>query len=205
MTHSGSSAAATGAAAETLASVGQSKGWRIAFGTLTLAIGLIVLFWPEPTIAVLAVLFGIQLFIAGVFWLVSAFAVDEASGGGRVLLALFGLLTILVGVLCLRSPFQTVAILTLLLGLTWLIGGLIEVFHGFTGAGGWAILSGVVSVALGIIVLVYPETTIRALTWLVGLVLTIYGVVAVLVALAGGKSGQESGAVQTRPGPAVTS
>jgi len=206
MTHSGSGAAdATGAAAETIASVGQSRGWRIAFGAITLGMGLVVLIWPEPTVAVLAVLFGVQLFIAGVFWLVSAFAVNDATGGGRVLLALFGLLTILVGVLCLRSPFQTVAIITLLLGLTWLIGGLIEVFHGFAGAGGWAIFSGVVSVALGVVVLVYPETTVRTLTWLVGLALAIYGVTSILVAIAG-RRGAEAGAVRARPaGPAVTS
>lgn len=208
MTHSDpSTAGATGAAADTLASVGASRGWRITFGVLTLILGIVVLVWPQPTLLVLAWLFGIQLFIGGIFWLVSAFAVDDASGGGRVLLALLGLLLIMVGILCMRSPFQTVAVLTLLLGLAWVIGGVVEVFHGFAGGGGWSIFSGVVSVALGVLVLVYPEVTVTTLTWLIGLALAIYGVTGILVGIAAGRgSSQPSGAATpTMPGRPVTS
>ncbi|HEU5473511.1 MAG TPA: DUF308 domain-containing protein [Actinophytocola sp.] len=207
MTHSDpSSADPTYAAAETLASVGRSRAWRITFGVLTLVFGVVVLIWPEPTLLVLAVLFGVQLFIGGVFWIVSAFAVDDASGWGRVLLALLGLLMIVVGILCLRGPFQTVAVLALLLGLTWVVGGVIEVVHGFTGGGGWGIFSGVISMALGIILLAFPEATLVALTWLVGLALAVYGVTGILVGIAAGRGTESDAAARTsRPPRPVTS
>jgi uncharacterized membrane protein HdeD (DUF308 family) len=71
---------------------------------------------------------------------------SDARTGGRVLLGLLGALTILVGLLCLRAPLQTAVVLGLLIGATWVVGGVIGTFHaindGPRGGRGWRIASG---------------------------------------------------------------
>jgi len=79
-----------GDAADTLARVGRHWGWVLAFGVVTVLVGLLVLVWPGPTIVVVAVLFGIQLVVAGIYRFVAALAAGEESGSTRVLFALLG-------------------------------------------------------------------------------------------------------------------
>ena len=91
--------------------------------------------------------------------LVAAFAGD-AGPGGRVLLGLLGALTILVGLLCLRAPLQTAVVLGLLIGATWVVGGVIGIFHAIN-AGPVVIAarrmaSGLLFVIGGTIVLISP-------------------------------------------------
>jgi uncharacterized membrane protein HdeD (DUF308 family) len=47
--------------AEVLAGIGRAWGWVLFFGIVTIMLGIVVLVWPDATIVVLAVLFGIQL------------------------------------------------------------------------------------------------------------------------------------------------
>jgi uncharacterized membrane protein HdeD (DUF308 family) len=62
----------------------------LVFGVVTVLAGLFALAWPGRTIQVIAVLFGLQLVVAGIFRFVAALATDDESGGTRVLLALPG-------------------------------------------------------------------------------------------------------------------
>ena len=80
---------------------------------------------PGQTVLVLAWLVGLQLMVSGVFRLVASFSASES----RALLAVAGVLAIVVGILVLRHPLQTVAVLALLLGLYWAISGAIEIVH----------------------------------------------------------------------------
>ena len=74
-------------AVDVLASIGRHWGWIMAFGVLTLLAGVAVLAWPGRTLVVIAVLFGVQLIVTGIFRFVAAFAADDLTGGTRVLLA----------------------------------------------------------------------------------------------------------------------
>ncbi|MBW4719370.1 HdeD family acid-resistance protein [Saccharothrix obliqua] len=173
--------------AQPLALLGRSKALRITFGVITVLIGLLVLLWPGITILTAAVLFGVQLLVTGVFWLVSSFTRTGADTGQRVLFAVTGVLALIAGILCLRSPFQTIAVLALLLGAIWVVGGVAEVLHGF-GESGWAVFSGIVTVIAGIVVLVAPLSSMVALAWLFGITLLVLGVVAIAAAVSGGRA-----------------
>lgn len=162
--------------------VGRSKGWLIGFGALTLAAGILVLVWPGASLLVIAVILGLQLLVTGVFWVVGAFTVDESRGGSRGMLALIGVLAILVGILILRHPFQTLGVLALLLGLYWTVSGVIEIVHGIGGQTahrGWVITAGVIGLIAGILVLVYPGLSLAVMVWLFGALLVVYGALAI--------------------------
>ncbi len=80
-----------------LTRLGRNWGWLLAYGIITLIGGIFVLAWPGPTVVVLAVLFGIQLIVVGIFRFVAAFAVADTTGGTRALLALLGVLSFIGG------------------------------------------------------------------------------------------------------------
>lgn len=146
--------------ADILAGIGRHWGWVLAFGIITLLAGLLTLAWPGRTIVVIAVLFGIQLVVAGIFRFVAAIAVDDERGGTRVLLALLGVLSFIVGLYALRNVLVTIAALALLLGIFWIVSGAMEAFTALSHRGmqgrGWTIVMGLLSIVAGAVVLVYP-------------------------------------------------
>jgi uncharacterized membrane protein HdeD (DUF308 family) len=117
-----------GDAADMMATAGRHWGWFLAFGVLTVLTGILVLAWPGRTLIVVAVLFGIQLIVTGIFRFGSAFAADE-SGATRVLYALLGVFSLIIGLYAIRHIFVTLLALGLLLGIFWVISGVTELFN----------------------------------------------------------------------------
>jgi uncharacterized membrane protein HdeD (DUF308 family) len=160
------------------------RGWRIVLGLMTAATGGIILGWPDVAVVTVAVIVGIHLIVAGVIRVVTALPAKAGNASTRILYLLLGLLLVVAGLLCLRSPFHATALLVILVGLSWIVSGGIELFHGLTGGGGWTVASGVVSLAAGIVVLAYPAPSARAMVWLFGLSLIAIGLVLVIAAIA---------------------
>jgi uncharacterized membrane protein HdeD (DUF308 family) len=165
--------------ADVLAGVGRHWGWVLAFGIVTLLAGLLAVAWPGRTLVVIAVLFGVQLVAAGVFRFVAAFAADEASGATRVLLALLGVLSFVVGLYAVRHVLVTLAALALLLGIFWVVNGTVEAFTALSHRGmpgrGWTVLVGLLSVLAGIVVLAYPGISLATLAVVLGFWLLVLG------------------------------
>ena len=161
-------------------------GLVLAYGAVTIALGFVLALWPETSLVVLAVLLAIQLIVSGGMRIVAAVARSELDGGMRALLGLAGALGVLVGLLCLRAPLQTLVALGLLVGAWWVVSGVIDLVSAAVGASDRraadAIL-GLVSLVAGAYLLLNPEITLPALVvvacvWLFGI-----GGIAVLAAL----------------------
>ncbi len=163
-----------------MATLGRSRGLQIAFGVVTALAGALILAWPGGTLVAVAVLLGLQLIIGGVFRAVTAFTFDADSVAARILFLLLGILLVILGILCLRAPLQTIAVLVLLFGLSCIVSGTLEVFHGFTGGGGWAFVSGAVGIIVGIVVLSYPVSSVSTLIWLLGIALVVIGLIGII-------------------------
>jgi uncharacterized membrane protein HdeD (DUF308 family) len=192
-----------GDAADMLAGVGRHWGWVLTFGVVTLLAGLLTLAWPGRTIVVVAVLFGIQLVVAGIFRFIAALAADEESGGSRALLALLGVLSFIVGLYALRNVLVTIAALALLLGIFWIVNGAVETFAALSHRGmqgrGWTIFMGLLSVVAGVTVLVYPGISLATLAVVLGFWLLVYGIMEIVLAFRLRSVGQEA----TRIAPAT--
>src|SRR5690242_1270178 len=84
------------------------RGWALAFGIISAVAGLLVLMWPGKTLIVVAVLVGVELIVAGIFRFVEAIAFGgDESGGARVLLAILGVLSLIVGLYAVRHVLLT--------------------------------------------------------------------------------------------------
>lgn len=180
--------ARTSPAWETAASTaGRHWGLHLCNGVVMVLIGIAALVWPGASLLVVSWLFAITLLANGVVQLLRSIADTEAGGGRRVLFGLLAALSLLVGVLCLRSPLQTLAAIALLIGSWWIVSGvltLIAAVSGATAGGrGWAAVLGVLSVIAGFVVLLQPKISLLALEVTLGVTLIVLGIVVVIDAM----------------------
>ena len=172
--------------ADMVARVGRHWGWVLGFGCVTFVLGILALAWPGRTLIVVAVVFGAQLVVMGIFRFVSAFASADLTGGTRVLLALLGVLSLIIGLYAVRHILVTLLALALLLGIFWVVNGAIELFSALSHRGmqgrGWTAFMGLLSIASGIIVLAYPGISLRVLAVVLSIWLLVYGVMLILLA-----------------------
>jgi uncharacterized membrane protein HdeD (DUF308 family) len=165
--------------ADMLARLGRHWGWVFTYGVLTLLAGVFVLAWPGATLLVLAVLFGVQLIVSGIFRFVAAFASDDLTGGTRVLFALLGVLSVIIGLWAVRHVLLTLLALIVFLGIFWVVNGVIDIFAALSHRGmphrGWAALTGLLSTLAGIVVLASPGLSLFGLAVILGVWLIIFG------------------------------
>lgn len=167
--------------------IGKSWGWVLFFGIVTLILGALVVARPKDTIYAFAIVVGIWLFVAGLFRMVVAIADSEDTAGTRWLIAVLGLLSVIIGILFLRHTQQTVTTLAFLIGLFWVVGGLIEFFTAYSDHGsparGFRIVMGVLAFAAGVVTLVVPHLTLGVLAVIIGIWLILYGVLQIALSL----------------------
>jgi uncharacterized membrane protein HdeD (DUF308 family) len=122
--------------ADMVGRLGRHWGWLFAYGLLTLIAGIAVLAWPSETLLVLAVLFGIQLIISGIFRLVNGVieiftALSHREMPQRGWTVAMGVLSILAGIIVLAYPGLSLYGLAIILGVWLLIFGVMEMAAAF--------------------------------------------------------------------------
>lgn len=163
-----------------------ARAWQVTLviGLVTLALGIVVAFHPSGSLNVIAVLLGVTLLITGIFHLVRAFTGDE---GHRVWPGIAGLLLIVVGVVLIRHLHVTVALIGLLVGISWIAEGVSALAIGFSRDAaegqGWWIFFGIISLIGGIVVAASPVTTLTAIAILLGIWFIIQGLFMIIAAL----------------------
>ena len=155
-----------------------ARSWQatLFLGVLTVILGIIVSFHPSGSLNVLAVLVGILVILSGIFNLIRVFDPDEPH---RVWLGIAGLLFIALGVVLIRHLHVTIAIIGLIIGITWIIQGVVALIGGISGRAregrGWWIAFGVISLIAGIVVAATPVTSLNVLAVLLGIVFIVMG------------------------------
>ena len=166
-------------------------GLRVAFAVsalVAIGIGSILLVWTEATLTVIALLFGLYFVISGVGRIVRGVASTGVATGGRVLNIVLGVLVVILGIVALRNPEGSLAILGLIVGIVWIVDGAAALVEYSTDSSRWpGILLGVVGLVAGIIVLFAPVATIGVLVTIGGIMLIISGIVQLVRAFTFGR------------------
>ena len=164
--------------------VGMLAGsWQAAIflGVVTLILGLIVTFHPTTSLNVIAVLLGILMIVSGIFHLIRVFDPRERN---RVWLGIAGLLFIVIGVILIRHLHLTRSIIGLVIGITWIVQGLVSLIGGISGGvregRAWWIIFGVVSLIAGIVVVSAPASSLDTLAVLLGIWFVIMGIFEII-------------------------
>jgi uncharacterized membrane protein HdeD (DUF308 family) len=105
--------------------------------------------------------------------------------GTRVAVGLLGLATLVIGVVLLFNPVAAARTLALLLGLAFVVGGLLEIAVGWDAEKRrWASFAlGAVLVIGGVLAVVWPGITLLTLAWITGLSLIVHGAARVGLAV----------------------
>jgi uncharacterized membrane protein HdeD (DUF308 family) len=153
---------------------------------LTLALGLILLIWPHATVVVAGILIGVALLVTGLMRLVQGITADDASGPVRAGHVVIGILAALAGLYCLRHITVAVALLAFIVGLFWVVHGLVDIVVALSGPPGQhrglIAMVGVLSLLAGLIVIFWPAISLTVLVVVLGIWLVIYSVLLALVA-----------------------
>lgn len=161
--------------------------WQVLLiaGLASLALGIVVFAWPEQTLLVVGVLFGLYLLIIGIVQLVAAFGTHTTTAL-RVLAFISGTICVLLGLLCFRSAAQSVLLLAIWIGIGWLFRGITQIAAAISDEGmparGWQIFAGVANTLAGVLLMVWPVGSITALTILAGCWLLILGLIEIVTA-----------------------
>ena len=96
--------------------------------------------------------------------------------------AIIGVLAVVVGFALLRTPFQSVEVFIFVLGIFWLIQGIMTFVAAFAVKQGrnWRLFSGILGILAGIVILVYPITSAVTLAFIGGIWLVILGVTQII-------------------------
>lgn len=166
-------------------------GLRVAFAVsalVAIAIGTILLVWTTATLAVIAVLFGLYFVISGVVRIVRGVAGTGVATGGRVLNIVLGILVLILGIVALRNPEGSLAVLGLVIGIVWIVDGAAALVEYSTDSSRWpGVLLGVVGIIAGGIVLFAPVETIGVLVTIGGIMLIVSGFVQLVRAFTFGR------------------
>jgi uncharacterized membrane protein HdeD (DUF308 family) len=156
-------------------SLSSSLLWR---GLLAIAIGVVSVAWPDVTVGAFVILFAVYAFIAAGMDAVRAFS---SSRAGPVLgYLLLAALSLVAGIVALAWPDITALVLVIWVAAWATVTGVMEAALAFrTGetAGDramWAI-TGLVSIALGIVLFIRPDIGAVSLATVFGLFSIFYG------------------------------
>ena len=183
----------------------EPKGLRIALGVICLVLGLVALIWPQATLLVVALVFGLQLIAVGLIRVVAAVALKELPGWSRAVSGILGALTVVAGIICFFRPGTSLLVLALVLAVGWIIDGISELVSAFavprrTGERIGLIAFGIVGLIAAVVVLIFPGESLLLLARIGGVILLAFGVLALVAAFAG--RGKRRAAADTGVGSA---
>ena len=155
-------------------------------GLVTMAFGLLLLLWPGASLALLVLCFGVFALVDGLLMLATAFAAP-AETPGRMITTVAGLAAILVGVLTFFWPGLTAVAVALLIALRALIVGSAELLaarsahrHGAPAAAPVMLaIGGAISIAFGVLLVVFPVRGLLTVIWVTGFYASILGLVVI--------------------------
>ena len=162
----------------------ESDHWPLQFvhGVIAILAGIVALIWSEASLRFLAIVFAITVLAHGAALLVTAI-VQNTPAPKRMVRVLLGALALLVGVVSVRAPTQTLSVVAMVVGAWWFVSGVITIAGLLSdradGRWEWSAGQGVVSVLGGLVILLQPDIRLFALRYTLGTVLIVLGLLIV--------------------------
>lgn len=159
--------------------------WLLALlGVLSVGFGALLMFWPGKTLTVVATVVGLFTILNGVIRFFTA--IFDSRREHRFLLVLVGIAGVVLGVVIMKNPEATIAVIVLLTAVFWLISGMVDFFGGLTRRSdpdaGLRIAFGALAALFGIVILVWPAITVGVFAILTGIYFVFFGILEIVAA-----------------------
>lgn len=170
-------------------------GIRIALGIgglLALAVGIVILVWPDKTAMVVAAIIAIYAIVTGLVYAGIGGLSKVRSGWSRLGHVLLGIIFIIAGIVALSNLGQTAVwlgwFLGVLVAVMWIVEGVVALSTlSDAGSKVWSIFFAAISILAGVLLLFAPLWGAMVLWMLMGISLIVLGVINVVRAIAFGR------------------
>lgn len=165
-----------------------TAAWKLLLlrGVVAVVLGIVLIAWPQSTIVVLVVLWGVWALVDGIGLGVQAFA-PGAGTGQRVLFGVMALVAVVVAFIAFTRPAGAAAALTWALGIWLIIRGVFELVGALTATTStprWLLLLGaVIDIVLGGLFVANPARSTVTIAVVIGIAAVAWGLVFVALAL----------------------
>ena len=134
-------------------------------------------------------MFAIYAFLNAIGQLVAMFTV-ERSVGRDILRLVMALIDVAAGLVAVVYPGITAEVLAIVVGIWAIFGGSVELAGAWTGRSGWLAVGGLLTVAVGIVLVVWPSIGAVSLALVFGIYLLAYGITLLVSAATGRRPSQ---------------
>ncbi len=151
----------------------------VLMGLIALGVGVFFVIRNDSTLKTVTVILGIFLLIQAVVEILVAIF---GKGEGRGALALVAVVTAIAGLLLVKKPFETLTVLVLILGIVFIVAGIARFVDAVTskeGRGG-NLLVCIVDIAVGVLILAWPDVTLTTIAIIIGIALIIRGILMIV-------------------------
>jgi uncharacterized membrane protein HdeD (DUF308 family) len=165
------------------------KGWAYAlifFGVVSIGTGFAAAVYPGVTLLVISILFGINIIIMSMVDLVEAITDSEAETLSRVLVGLLSILGLIAGIIVLRHPANSLAVIILAIGLYLIVAGVIHTVRALTTLTqdrARRALFGILTFTAGVIILAVPGISLVTLAAFAAAGMIVRGIGAIALGL----------------------
>jgi uncharacterized membrane protein HdeD (DUF308 family) len=157
----------------------------IATAAVAIALGIVAVVWPRPSLVVVALLFGVYLVVAGALRVLAAVRGHGTPSVWRWTSGVVGVLVAAAGLLTLLDPLVPLIVYAVLAGVGFIVEGAAALVGAFVGHPGSSrvpsAVSGVLSVLAGVAVLVAPGLALGVFMVFAGIALIVAGLAALLL------------------------
>jgi uncharacterized membrane protein HdeD (DUF308 family) len=170
----------SGSRSSDMAQVLIGNWWVLALrGAFAIVFAIIAFVWPGITAAALVLLFGAYALVDGIFALVAALRAARHHGRSGALL-LEGILDLIIAAIAFFWPAEALVAIIYFIAIWAVITGIALIAAGIAMIrvnGEWLlVLSGIISILLGVILFVQPAAGVVALSWWLGIYALLFGI-----------------------------
>jgi uncharacterized membrane protein HdeD (DUF308 family) len=168
----------------------ENRTWFMVLGIALVILGIVAIIFPFMTTIAAKIFLGWLFLIGGVVEVIHAFSTQKWSA--FFLNLLIGVLYVVVGAYLAFLPLSGILTLTIVLAALFIAEGVLQVIMAFRvrghGGWGWMLFSGVVAIAVGIMIWAnLPSSAVWAIGLLVGVNMITSGWAFIFLASAAGK------------------
>jgi uncharacterized membrane protein HdeD (DUF308 family) len=161
--------------------IGRNWWLPVLSGIVSVAVGIIAIAYPDITLRVLGIIFGINILLVGGIALLMAFDTNSDTTHS-VMRLIVGFIAVIAGLTLLVRPGASVAAVLIVISFWLIVVGVADLLRGITiREGRWtSIVLGVIGIAAGVVLVADPDIGITTIALIAGIVFIVRGLAEVV-------------------------
>lgn len=156
-------------------------------GVVTIGFGVLALVYPKVTLLVISLIFGINFLFIACLDIAESIIDDDLDTTHKILGIILGVVGIVAGLIVLRHPFNSLAVILLVIGIYLVVAGVIGAIRAakaLSSERAARMMGAIGMLVLGLIILAVPDISLATLAILAGIGVIFRGIAVTILGLA---------------------